>query len=199
MALLHRATLTPSKLDLLSGALGRGLTAIGSYRFDDPSGQVGIESHVVTDGGGAVLHLPLTYRAEPLAGAEEWALGTIEHSVLGTRWVYNGCGDPAYASELLRTILTGATQVEQYFETTNGREYREPTVTVKGTGEPGTPVPQVHGVHAEAFDTATVIDAGGHQVVVRHDVGAAEPESTSGRLEAMWADLDQSVTVAFLP
>ena len=136
MALLHQATLQPSKLDLLSGYLNVGaLTQLGSYRFDDPDGQVGIETHLVADSSGAVLHLPLTYRNEPLAGIDEWGVGTIEHSVLGTRWVYNACADPVYAAQLIRAILTGGTQVEQYFESNGERLYREPTATVVGSGQ----------------------------------------------------------------
>ena len=79
MALLHHATLRPSKLELLGAYLrGGSLTQLGAYRFDDPDGEVGIETHIVEGSAGAVLHLPLTYRSEPLAGAEEWAVGTVE-------------------------------------------------------------------------------------------------------------------------
>ncbi|MEI2826114.1 MAG: hypothetical protein V9F04_06650 [Dermatophilaceae bacterium] len=48
---------------------------------------------------------PLTYRSAPLAGADRALVGTIEHSVLGTRWVYDAPHDPAYVAELLRTIV----------------------------------------------------------------------------------------------
>ncbi len=201
MALLHQATLRPSKLELLSAYLNRGgLTQLGSYRFDDPAGEVGIETHLITDGSGGVLHLPLTYRSEPLAGADEWCVGTIEHSVLGTRWAYNGCADPVYAAELIRVILTGGSQVEQYFETDAGEKlYKESTATVIGSGEPGTPVPSMSGVHAESFDADTMIDTGGIQVVVRHGLVTPEPDSTSGTLSGTWAGNDTPVVLAYLP
>jgi len=199
MALLHRATLRPSKLDLLASYLGSGeLRALGAYRFDDPAGHVGIESHVV-QAGSDVLHVPLTYRSEPLAGAEEWGIGTIEHSVLGTRWVYSACADPVYANELVRAILTGGSQVEQYFEEGDERLYREPTATVIGNGTAGTPVPVISGVHAESFDADTVIDAGAIQVVVRHGLSTPEPESTSGTLSATWSGSDSPTIVAYIP
>lgn len=200
MALLHRATLSPSKLELLAGYLNRGeLTQLGAYRFDDPAGEVGIECHLVADGTGNVLHLPLTYRSAPLAGADEWALGTVAHSVLGTRWVYNGCADVVYAAELIRAIMTGGSQVEQYFETDQGRSLREPTAVVQGSGSTETAVPIVTGVHAESFDTDTLIDAGGVQVVVRHGLDQPEPESTSGTLSGTWQGTSEPVVLAYLP
>ena len=133
MALLHQATLRPSKLELLQAYTNGGaVEALGAYRFDDPAGEVGIETHLVAHAEGGVLHLPLTYRSEQLAGADEWLVGIVDHSVLGDRYVYNGCVDPVYVAQLVSAILTGGTQVEQYFETDTGREYREPSVTVVG-------------------------------------------------------------------
>lgn len=200
MALLHKATLHPSKLDLLAGYLRQSsLTQLGSYRFDDPAGDVGIETHIVRDPSGGIWHLPLTYRNDPLLGSEEWAVGKMEHSVLGTRWVYNGCADPVYANELVRAILTGGTQVEQFFETDAGREYREPSATVLGSGEPGTPAPKISGVHAESFDMDTLVDAGSVQVVVRHRLDNPEPDSTSGTLSGQWDGSSSSIVLAFIP
>jgi len=200
MALLHQATLQPSKLELLTAYLNAGaLTLLGSYRFDDPDGQVGIETHLVADSSGAIFHLPLTYRSEPLAGIDEWGVGTLEHSVLGKRWVYNACADPVYGAELIRAILTGGTQVEQYFETDGERLYREPTATAVGSGQKDTPVPQITGVHAESFDADTLIDAGGVQVVVRHGLDTPEPDSTSGTLSGTWDGTDAPVVLAYLP
>src|SRR5215218_7739419 len=99
MALLHRAEITPTKLELLDawlptrawyrGPADPGLAKVGAFRFDDPAGEVGIETLLVQAGDGPVLQVPLTYRAAPLAGAEPWLIGTTEHSVLGRRWVYD--------------------------------------------------------------------------------------------------------------
>ena len=96
MAILHRATLVPSKLELLEEWLPRqpwftgsaaGLERVAGYRFDDPAGEVGIETLLVRAPGGPLVQVPLTYRAAPLPDGARWLVGTLEHSVLGTRWV----------------------------------------------------------------------------------------------------------------
>src|SRR5580704_4504646 len=102
MAIIHKTTLVPGKLDLLAGwmpaqpwyaDMGRepALAKAGGFRLDDPEGEVGIEFMVVTDGSGAeatAYHVPLTYRASPLEEGEDALVGTTEHGVLGRRWVY---------------------------------------------------------------------------------------------------------------
>jgi hypothetical protein len=109
MALIHRTTMTPTKLELLAEWLprqpwyqGDGTTDLrraGGFRLDDPEGEVGIEFMVVTDGPIA-YHVPMTYRGGPLAGAEHALIGTSEHGVLGTRWVYDGVHDPVLRAQL---------------------------------------------------------------------------------------------------
>ena len=144
MALLHRADLVPSKLDLLAGWVSKQpwfegdrdaeLFTVASFRFDDPDGQVGVETLLVRAGNGPVLQVPLTYRNEELPGAEAWFIGTMEHSVLGTRWTYDAMGDPVYRGELARAILTGGTQVELWIEIDGVMTLREPTARVVGSG-----------------------------------------------------------------
>jgi hypothetical protein len=93
MARFHIATITPTKAELLATwapaqpwgpAPGVPIDVIGSYRFDDPDGRVGMESHIVT-AGDTLLHVPLTYRDEPIEGADDALIVEMEHSVLGTR------------------------------------------------------------------------------------------------------------------
>jgi hypothetical protein len=149
MALLHRADLVPSKLELLAGWLPRQpwfvgepdapLTSVASFRFDDPDGEVGVETLLVRAGDGPVMQVPLTYRNEELPGAEEWFIGTMEHSVLGTRWTYDALGDPVYLGELARVILTGDTQVELWIEIDGVMTLREPTARVVGSGSEAAP------------------------------------------------------------
>ncbi|MHC6222488.1 maltokinase N-terminal cap-like domain-containing protein [Arthrobacter sp. MMS24-S77] len=79
---------------------------LGAYRFDDPDGEVGLETHLVSHGGN-VYQVPLSYRGSELAGAEDSLLGTMAHSVLGKRWVYDACADPVYVVELATAMLTG--------------------------------------------------------------------------------------------
>lgn len=108
MAILHRATLSPSKPELLHAWLDRqpwsgagAVEVVGAYRFDDPAGEVGVEAFVVRRGE-ALLHVVLSYRDAPLAGAEP--VGTLEHSVLGTRWVYDGSTDPVATGCFTRAL-----------------------------------------------------------------------------------------------
>src|SRR4051794_23253684 len=122
MALVYDATLAPSKQDLVvawlpsrSWAEGIEVTAkLGEYRFDDPAGEVGVETILFSSADGRVVQVPLTYRAEPLAGADDFLVGTSDHSVLGPRWVYDGCGDPVWAATLAAAIVTGGTQARMY-------------------------------------------------------------------------------------
>ena len=101
MALFHLATITPTKTELIAewaptqpwGPPGDvPIDVIGSYRFDDPDGRVGMETHLV-NAGGTLLQVPLTYRDEPLDGAADALITEMQHSVLGTRWVYDGLRD----------------------------------------------------------------------------------------------------------
>jgi hypothetical protein len=115
MAVLHSATITPTKAELISTWAptrswgppdGDPIEVIGAYRFDDPDGRVGMESHLVT-AGDTLFHVPLTYRDAPLDGAEAALIGEMEHSALGTRWVYDGLGDPLLVSMLAGVAMTG--------------------------------------------------------------------------------------------
>lgn len=143
MALLHRAKLTPSKPELLaawlpSRAWAAGLPELkpfGGYRLDDPDGEVGMEGILLrSEDGAVVVHAPLTYRDAPLEGAEEHLIGTAEHSVLGTRWVYDAEADPLWLATVTGTVLGGGTGAEEYFEIDGERVIREPKVAVAGSG-----------------------------------------------------------------
>ncbi|WP_327005160.1 hypothetical protein OHA72_60875 [Dactylosporangium sp. NBC_01737] len=156
MALLHRADLTPTKLELLNawlptkdwytGPAEPDLEKVGAFRFDDPAGEVGVETMLVRAGDGPLLQVALTYRAAPLAGAERWLIGTTEHSVLGPRWVYDASGDPVYAATLAATILTGAAEAAEEFEVDGVRQVRPNPMQVTGSGHAGVPVPAVTAV-----------------------------------------------------
>ena len=152
MAIIHQATLVPSKADLVAAWLpgcpwfGRPATAVrpvAAYRFDDPAGEVGMESHLL-DVDGRLVHVPLTYRGAPLPGAEEHLVGTMEHSVLGTRWVYDAPADPVYRDEAARVVREAGTEVRLLVETPDGPVEREPTMRVRGSGGgPADGVPDV--------------------------------------------------------
>jgi hypothetical protein len=115
MALFHRATITPTKADLIRDWLPSRTWApeatvpfevVGAFRFDDPDGQVGMETHLVT-AGDTLLQVPLTYRDAPLDGADDALITQMEHSALGTRWVYDGLRDPRFVVMLAAVAMTG--------------------------------------------------------------------------------------------
>jgi hypothetical protein len=115
MALFHRAKITPTKEALIAAWAPTqpwGLPAdvpvevIGAYRFDDPEGRVGMEIHLAK-AGDTLLHVPLTYRGEPLEGADDALISEMQHSVLGTRWVYDGLRDPRLVVMLAAVTMTG--------------------------------------------------------------------------------------------
>jgi len=114
VALYHDATVTPSKADLLKQwvptqpwCLGTdaAIEVIGAFRFDDPDGQVGIETHIVKCGD-TVLHVPFTYRNEPVEGGDG-LITEMHHTALGTRWVYDGLADSRYLVMLAGVAMTG--------------------------------------------------------------------------------------------
>ncbi|MFJ7998370.1 1,4-alpha-glucan branching protein [Streptomyces sp. NPDC096310] len=123
MAVVHRTTLTPTKLELLGSWLPtrpwfRGgervpeLSRDGGFRLDDPRGEVGMEFMAVTDVSGdrpLTYHVPLSYRGAPLDGADDALVGTSEHGVLGRRWIYDGVHDPVLVAQLL-ALLDGAAE-----------------------------------------------------------------------------------------
>ena len=142
MAILHRATITPTKLELAAAWLDRqrlggtgGVEMAGSYRFDDPDGAVGIEALLVRRAG-EVFHLPVTYRGAPLDGADAHLITTMEHSVLGRRWVYDAAGDPV-ALGCYAAALAGRQQ-QAVFELWDGDTmvgHRPQTVTLTAAGD----------------------------------------------------------------
>lgn len=105
MAILHSAaTIKPTKPELLEAVLGGPVEVLGSYRFDDPAGEVGVEAFVVRRDT-QLHHVVLTYRGAPLEGDEARPISTMEHSELGPRWVYDGSTDPVAIECFHRAIL----------------------------------------------------------------------------------------------
>jgi hypothetical protein len=148
MAIFHRATITPTKEELIARwaptqawgpSPSEPLSVIGSYRFDDPEGRVGMEVHLVSAGG--LLQVPLTYRDEPLDGAEDALITEMQHSALGTRWVYDGLRDPRFVVMLAGVAMTGQGEALGMVEY-DGRWYIAPTnVRIQGGGWTGERVP----------------------------------------------------------
>ncbi|MCX3060253.1 maltokinase N-terminal cap-like domain-containing protein [Streptomyces beihaiensis] len=180
MSIIHRTTLKPSKLELLTQWLpkqpwyrGTGrpeLTKAGGFRLDDPAGQVGMEFMAVTDTSGpepVTYHVPMSYRGAPLPDAPDGALvGTTEHGVLGARWIYDGAHDP-----LLRTQLAALLRGE---------------VPVHAQGVDGALDPTVHARLAEvaAADGAPV-----PEIVRVLEAGSTAP-GAAGEVTAEWEGAD---------
>ncbi|MDQ0842562.1 1,4-alpha-glucan branching protein [Streptomyces sp. V1I6] len=196
MAVIHRTTMTPGKLELLTawlpsrpwyeGTASRPeLSKAGGFRLDDPKGEVGIEFMVVTDISGdrpLSYHVPLSYRGAPLEGADEAALiGTSEHGVLGTRWVYDGTHDPVLVGQLLALVEGKAEPQAQSVSDTP-----DPSVTAHLTGAPlpptATPAPVTddeHGTHLTVAPGLTL------HVTRRLDAAAPTPDAR-GHVTAGW-------------
>lgn len=204
MALIHQATLRPTKLELLADWLpGRAwytgptgeVLRVSTFRFDDPDGEVGIETMLVRVGDGPVHQVPLTYRAEPMPGDDARLLGTAEHSVLGERWIYDGTGDPVYAAALASAILGNTGQAEQFTQVDDRLEPREPDMTIASNATAVATVPAVGAVQHVVVDDPTLVvtDTVELTVVRRLDTGT---ELTGVVLTGSWPGQTTPVTLA---
>ncbi|WP_030712938.1 maltokinase N-terminal cap-like domain-containing protein [Streptomyces sp. NRRL F-2580] len=175
MAVIHRTTMSPGKLELLAdwlpsrpwyrGAKGpAALAKAGGFRLDDPEGEVGIEFMVVTDTSGdtpVTYQVPLTYRGAPLEGAGEGLIGTSEHGVLGRRWIYDGAHDPVLVEQLL-ALLAGRGAAQNQSES----GVPDPTVEIRSEGA---------GVPAGLTGPGLVTDTADGTVVTVGPVGLERP------------------------
>jgi hypothetical protein len=193
MALIHNATLTPTKLELLGawlpartwwpGGGAAGLERLGAARFDDPANEVGVEIFLVKTPEGPLTQVPMTYRAAPLDDAGEWLIGTTEHSVLGTRWVYDAVADPVFVAVLAAAIRTGGQQAAEYLETPEGPVAREPLMTLLGSGSQPTGTP-AEIIRVDDGATAVVLTNVGELSVTRFP--QVTPPDTTLTLTATW-------------
>ena len=149
MAIIHDAQLRPGKLEILAAWVPRqpwapaaegDLRVVATYRFDDPAGEVGMETFLLRGGDGPLLQVPLSYRGAPLEGAQASLVAELDHSVLGTRWVYDALADPVYAAVLAQTVRTGGR--EAALQDADGNPIQRPNYArVQGSGvDPADPV-----------------------------------------------------------
>ena len=175
MAILQQAELRPTKLELLGEWLPRQpwfpesgaapLRRVGSYRFDDPAGEVGMET-IIVSAGSSIVQVPLTYRAQPLPGADSWLVGTMQHSVLGPRWVYDACADPTYVTALAASIMLGQPQAEQYLEVEGKLEVLAQSVVVQSPGPILDAVPSVSSALPRTTAGGTAIETENFDLLV---------------------------------
>jgi len=175
MALIYKAEITPSKLELVQRWIPSqrwyagdpaGLAPHAAFRLDDPEGEVGVESLLLRAADGSTLQVPLTYRGAPLAGAEAHLVGEMEHTVLGHRWVYDGAGDAACIAAFATAAFTGGHEAELVVD--GESRLRAPTarVTGSGTGSAAVDAAQVARPEVAVAGTDTVVTAGGIRLVL---------------------------------
>lgn len=204
MAIIHQAELHPTKLELLNGwlphqpwftAAGAALRRVGSFRFDDPEGEVGIETILVADRS-SVFQVPLSYRGSALHGAESYLIGTMQHSVLGTRWVYDACGDPCYLKAVAAAMLTGRPQAEQFLDVDGRLEAMPESVVVGSTGPLHTAVPGIGSLAVRSTDAGTVVRTGEMELLVIRRLNLAEQPVGTAALTGTWAGQQTPVKLA---
>jgi hypothetical protein len=204
MAILHDATITPGKRDLMKawlpgrswfdGDLARKPHA--SFRFDDPEGEVGVECFLLGPEEGsdaATLLVPMSYRGAPLEGADEHLIGTTDHSVLGKRWVYDGMADPVAVQTLLTAILTGGHEAELTMDHDGELVRFDPTCRVSGSGTASDGVP-VEPVTVLDPGDPSISRAGAHDLVLARVVGTVVAGDQT--LTAQWGDHGPVVVAA---
>ena len=191
MAVIHHTTLVPGKLDLLKDWLpsqgwyvettagSPGLSRAGGFRLDDPDGEVGIEFMIVLDqaaGNAAAYLVPMTYRGSPLAGAQDALIGTTEHGVLGTRWIYDGVRDPVLLTQL-GELIQGRAQAQAQSES----DTPDPTVHSR-------PVPEAVAAPDARLDINFV------RILIPADtsLGAELGSAGAGQVSATWTGADGS-------
>jgi hypothetical protein len=209
MALVYAAEIRPSKLELAeawaptqpwfpAGANAEFRMA-GAYRLDDPEGEVGVETLLLSVGDGTVVQIPLTYRGAPLEGAEAHLITTMEHSVLGDRWVYDGAADPVYIATTATAVFTGGSQAELLVpvDGSDSLARREPTALVTGNGTEisAVPVPAVADVIVRNEGNVTLVEAGDIRLAIVRVVSEAALQSFAGAdaLAGTWAGQDAAV------
>ncbi len=188
---IYDAVLDPGKIDLLRSWVrhqswfngdAERLEQVTAYRFVDPAGEVGMESFLLSDGANT-FHVPVTYRGAELEGAAESLLGTMEHSILGRRWVYDATADPVYCAEVRRVISHRDTAAD-HLQVEDGTVTPSP-VNIRGGGD---------GL-ARGADALQVIRV----LSEENDAEAERPLIGSpGTLSGTWQDADGSHTAVLV-
>lgn len=169
------ATLVPSKLDTVRAWLPQqawfmgdpdDIEQVGAFRFLDPVGEVGIET-VLIRSGQHIYQVPQTYRGTRLDDAEESLIGIIEHSALGTRFIYDAMTDPVYLTELERVIRESGTAVGS-FSVEDGSQ-QPPGMDIRGTGVSTTDSLQGELEVIGLITDEPYADAAGRLVGILHD------------------------------
>jgi hypothetical protein len=200
MAIIYDAVLRPSKTEIVTGWARTQSWFVGdpsavaepvaSFRFDDPEGEVGIETLLVRFGTGPLLQVALTYRGAPREGGEAWLISTMTHSVLGDRWVYDAAGDPVYLALVADAALSGGCQADQFKSVDETLIPLALTATVQGNGTPGTLIPAISAPIVTVSDAdSSVATTDAVRITLMRVLHEAQPEISSGTatLSGRWA------------
>lgn len=210
MAIVFNADLAPTKPELVAAWLQRqpwfdetdaAIELVGAFRFDDPNGDVGIETHVARGASGTLYQVPLTYRGAPLEGAEARLVTEMTHSVLGHRWIYEAVADPVALAQVHAAIVTGGSQADVFLD---GETTPLPvSVAVRGTGDAAT-APAIAGARTGDITTrgsdvlvAFTTDDGTAGTLTVHGV-LTSPSAQPLRLDAVDGLSTAPVTLASL-
>ena len=209
MAVHQPATIVPGKLELLQAWVPRQpwaqgqdtstLTRLGSYRFDDPQGEVGMETHLLGTADGQVLHVPLTYRGAPREFSEHSLVTRMTHTTLGDRWVYDACYDPVYVSALAATVLTAGREADLFMVTEHGLVQEVNATHVRGSGSSqAAEVPDLSAFAVHRDGTTTRIQVG-ISITVLHVPTAATGIGTDGlALTGAWTGQEAPLLLAVI-
>lgn len=203
MALVHAAELTPRKLDMLRawlptrpwGCKTDDICILGTFRFDDPDGAVGIETFLIASSG-RVLQVPVTYRGASLPSAQDSLITTMEHSVLGRRWAYDGAADPVYVKALATAILTGGSQAEIEYDYEVPPERRIITTHVTGTGSEESEVPVIGSISSTDTGDSTLIAAEKTHIDLARVVDTTRSTTSMPALTGTWPGQSDPVVLA---
>lgn len=173
---MSQSTLTPTLEELLRQWLPRqrwfpvksaefSLAPVGGLILNESSGEVGLEVFLAAvvsetaDGGPRtdVVQVPLSYRREPLPGAEGALIGESDHADLGHRWVYDAVHDPVFIAEWLELMRTEGTAAAG---TASGH--------LSGAGQP---LPRATGtvrvLSGEQSNSSVIVDDGASAAIVK--------------------------------
>ncbi len=208
MGLFHKATITPSKQEVLAAWVPTQswcphpeapVEMIGGYRFDDPEGQVGMETALVLNDG-VVLNVPMTYRAEPVESNADGLVADFHHSALGQRWVYDGMTEDLYVTMLAAVSLTGQGEALGMVMHEGAWIVAPSNIRILGGGWPNerTVVNGFERVQSAGSDTSTDVfrNERFEMAVHRQPVAGSQPEVG---LTASWADSSPVVITEITP
>ncbi|WGH86752.1 maltokinase N-terminal cap-like domain-containing protein [Auritidibacter ignavus] len=184
MATVYLAETEPDRNSILSDWVAsqywgsdEDIEIVGSYHFDDTEGSIMLEGFILHQGE-RFLHVPVTYRLKPLAGADSYLVAEMEHPAVGHLWIYDALADPV-AVHLLNLAIAGEIQqAVPYFYNADGQYLgsEESNITLIVRGEVPEPWGQVGAHHVLLLD---------------------QTESTTRRIVAMW-DSGQSTIYELL-